>query len=79
MDGRERSTGLTPDQLPTPPTIRPFTPATGLYVNLATWGGAGFAMLGFDSQRTGATLYAHLRYTKVGLGNWIGWVGRYVC
>lgn len=29
-------------------------------------------MLGFDSQRTGATLYAHLRYTKVGSGNWMG-------
>lgn len=42
----------------------PFT-TTGLYVNLATWGGVGRDMLGFDSQRTGSTLFAHLRYTKV--------------
>lgn len=34
-------------------------------MNLATWGGVGQDMLGFDSQRTGSTLYVHLRYTKV--------------
>lgn len=57
----------------------PFT-TTGLYVNLATWGGVGQDMLGFDSQRTGSTLYAHLRYTKVNPGvcavwcaGWMGW------
>lgn len=66
---------------PTPTTThtRPFTPGSGLFVNLSTWGGAGLEMLGFDSQRTGATLYAHLRYTKVGGGRsrrGLGWVGR---
>jgi ubiquitin carboxyl-terminal hydrolase 5/13 len=42
----------------------PFSP-DGLYVNLKTWGGVGKDFLGFDSGKTGSTLYVHLKYTKV--------------
>ena len=42
----------------------PFSP-DGLYVNLKTWGGVGKDFLGFDSGKTGNTLYVHLKYTKV--------------
>lgn len=42
----------------------PYSP-NGLYVNLSTFGGVGKDFLEFDSKRTNAKLYVHLKYTKV--------------